>query len=85
MSTAERATPQERVLNVLRDGLSTWDDLKGLTKLNEERLGFTLGELLSLRKIWTERKNDLRVYGLERRVGLVPRFTPAHRRYTDRG
>jgi hypothetical protein len=46
-------TPQQRILSVLEDGARTWDALKGLTKINEERLGFSLGELLGLRKIWT--------------------------------
>jgi hypothetical protein len=84
VSTDKRVTPQDGILNALQGGLSTWDELKRVTKLNEERLGFTLGELLSLRKIWTAQKNDLRIYGLERRSGLVPRFTPPQRRYTDR-
>jgi hypothetical protein len=79
-----RATPQERILAVLQDGLRTWDDLKGLTKINEERLGVTLGELLSLRKIWTAHKNDVRVYGIERRLGLVPRLANQQQRATDK-
>jgi hypothetical protein len=79
-----RATPQERILAVLQGGLRTWDDLKGLTRINEERLGVTLGELLSLRKIWTAHKNDVRVYGLERRIGLVPRLAHQRQRSTDK-
>ena len=77
-------TAQDRILSVLESGLRTWDDLKGLTKINEERLGVTLGELFDLRKIWTAQKNGVRVYGLERRIGLVPRFSPLQRRATDR-
>lgn len=79
-----RPTAQERILAVLQDGLRTWDDLKGLTRINEERLGVTLGELLSLRKIWTAHKNDVRVYGLERRTGLVPRLAHQRQRSTDK-
>jgi hypothetical protein len=79
-----RPTPQERILNVLQGGLRTWDELKGSTKINDERLGVTLGELLSLRKIWTAQKNDIRVYGIERRTGLVPRFAHQRQRSTDR-
>ncbi len=80
MSTA---SPQQRVLDALQDGVLTWDELKGVTKTNDERLGFTLGELLDLRNIWTAQRNDSRVYGIEKRTGLVPRFTYAQRRSTD--
>ena len=79
-----RATPQERILAVLQGGLCTWDELKGSTKINDERLGVTLGELLGLRKIWTAQKNDVRVYGIERRTGLVPRLVHQRQRSTDR-
>lgn len=75
--------PQQRVLDALQDGILTWDALKGVTKVTDERLGFTLGELLDLRKIWTAQRNDTRVYGIEKRTGLVPRFTYAQRRSTD--
>ncbi len=75
---------QQRVLDALQDGILTWDALKAVTKINDERLGFALGELLNLRKIWTAQKNDTRVYGIEKRTGLVPRFTYAQRRSTDR-
>ncbi len=77
------ASPQQRVLDALRDGILAWDDLKGVTKANDERLGFTLGELLDLRKIWTAERNGLRVYGIEKRTGLVPRFSNPGRRSTD--
>ncbi|HEV7376633.1 MAG TPA: hypothetical protein VGN95_18110 [Pyrinomonadaceae bacterium] len=80
-------TPQQRILSVLEDGARTWDALKGLTKINEERLGFSLGELLGLRKIWTMirkiEKNDVRVYGIERREGLIPRSSHQSRRAAD--
>ncbi len=76
--------PRKRVLDALQDGIRTWDDLKGVTKIGDERLGFTLGELLDLRKIWTAQRNETRVYGIEKRTGLVPRFTYAQRRTTDR-
>ncbi len=78
------ASPRERLLDALQDGILTWDALKAVTKINDERLGFALGELLNLRKIWTAQKNDTRVYGIEKRTGLVPRFTYAQRRSTDR-
>jgi hypothetical protein len=61
----------------------TWDALKGVTKVNDEALGWSLGALLDLRKIWTAEHNDTRVYGIERRTGLVPRFSHPQRRITD--
>lgn len=76
-------TPQQRILSVLEGGALTWDALKKLAKVKEDRLGFTLGELLGLRKIWTIQRNDVRVYGLERRIGLVPRSSHQSRRAVD--
>jgi hypothetical protein len=73
----------ERILNAVRDRVQTWDELQALTKLNSERLGFTLGELFDMRKIWTVERNGVRVYGFERRTGLAPRFKPPQRRSTD--
>lgn len=77
MSEAEQATPltlrQQKVLDQLQKGIRTWDQLRALIKINNEVLGFTIGALLNQRKIWTAHKNDVRVYGLERRTGLVPR------------
>lgn len=78
-----RVSPQERILNALQTGARTWDDLRELTKISDERLGFTLGELFDLRKIWTVTRNGVRVYGLERRIGLVPRVSHPLRRSTD--
>ena len=82
-SKMDSTTPQQRILSVLERGVRTWDALKGLTKINEERLGFTIGELLGLRKIWTTQRNDVRVYGIERRKGLVPRASHQSRRAVD--
>ncbi len=74
---------QQRLLNALQNGMLTWDELKGIANCNEERLGIALGELLTLRKIWTVYENDIRVYGLEKRTGVVPRFVYPQRRSTD--
>lgn len=76
-------TPQQKVLAALENGVRTWDELRALTKINDERLGFTIGDLLDLRKIWTVQRGEVRVYGIERRVGLVPRFHHPLRRAGD--
>lgn len=80
-------TRQERILSVLESGACTWGELRKLAKINEEGLGLTLGELFGLRKIWsvirTMEKEDVRVYGLERRTGLVPRSSEHSRRADD--
>ena len=73
----------QRVLDALQGGARSWDDLKGVAKLNDERLGFTLGELLGQRLIWTAQREDRRMYGIERRTGLVPRFSNQQRQVTD--
>ena len=57
------ASSQQRVLDALEGGPLTWDDLKGVAKVNDEALGFALGALLDLRKVWTAQRNDTRVYG----------------------
>jgi hypothetical protein len=71
----------------LKDDVRTWETLKKLGKVNDEGLGFTLGELLGLRKIWTEiwtiEENDVRVYGLDRREGLLPRASHQSGRAAD--
>ena len=66
-------TPQQRILHVLEGGHRTWEALKGLANINDQVLGFTIGELLDQRKIWTTHDEGVRVYGVERRKGLVPR------------
>jgi len=76
-------TAEDRVLQVLQTGLRTWDELKAATKLNDERLGFALSDLFDRRKVWTAQQGDVRVYGLERRTGLKPRFAHLRRRSTD--
>jgi hypothetical protein len=79
----DRLTSQERILNALEGGVRNWDELKGLTYIQEDLLGINLGQLLGLRKIWTAHKNDVRVYGIEKRKGLVPRASHQSRRATD--
>ena len=75
---------QQRVLDALQRAARSWDDLKKVARMNDERLGLMLGELLNERLIWTERRDDdSRVYGIERRTGLVPRFANPQRRATD--
>lgn len=87
MAKVEQIAPttlrQERILNALKDGARTWDELRQLTKISEEGLGYTIGELLDLRKIWTRQKGEARIYGIEKRSGLVPRFGHPQRRSSD--
>jgi hypothetical protein len=81
---ATHSSPRhQKILDSLQSGIKTWDQLRAQTKINEEGLGFVIGELLDLRKIWTVEKNGIRVYGIERRTGLVPRFAHERRRTTD--
>ena len=72
----------QKVLDALQDGARTWDELRASTGINDDRLGTTIGELLDLRKIWTEARGEVRVYGIERRA-LVPRFANVQRRAND--
>lgn len=78
------AAPQQRVLNALQTGARDWEYLKVTAKLNDERLGLTLNALLNDRLIWTVQHNDKRLYGLEKRLGLVPRFAHPERRESDK-
>lgn len=87
MSKAEQSTDTTlrppTILEGLQAGICTWDELRTLTKVNDDNLGFMIGELLNQRKIWTAQKDDVRFYGLERRIGLLPRFSDPQRRSTD--
>lgn len=74
---------QLKILEHLRSKSRTWDELRALTKLNDDKLGFALGELLNRREIWTGQSEGVRVYGLERRRGLVARFANEQRRASD--
>ena len=75
---------QQEILDELQEGVRTWAQLRALMKINDDMLGFMLGALLNRRQIWTTQKNEVRVYGLEKRIGLVPRFSYPQRRSTDR-
>ena len=77
------ARPPQRVLEAIRSGACSWDGLRAVTKLNDDRLGTALAELLDARLIWTAEQNGGRVYGLERRRGLVPRGAHPRRRAGD--
>ena len=87
MSKPEQATVatmrQQKVLEHLQGGACTWQQLRAQIAVNDDNLGFVILELLNQRKIWTVQKNDVRVYGLERRSGLAPRFSYPQRRVTD--
>ncbi len=74
---------RQKVLTQLEGGVRTWDDLQALTKVSDENLGLVIGELLDLRKIWTGQRGDDRIYGIEKRTGLIPRFAPEPNRAGD--
>ena len=74
---------QQKVLDQLQVGIRTWDQIRAPTKINDDNLGITILELMNQRKIWTAQRNGVRFYGLERRTGLVPRFSHPERRCAD--
>jgi hypothetical protein len=74
---------QRKVLDGLQSGVLTWEGLRSLTKISDDGLGFVIGELIDLRKIWTTERNGVRVYGIERRTKLVTRSAPEQRRSSD--
>lgn len=57
---------QLRVLNALRDGARTWQEIQTLTDFNNDYLGILLGELLGRRMVKTGHRGDVRVYWLPR-------------------
>jgi hypothetical protein len=73
----------DMILNALQRGFRTWADIKELTKINDDRLGLTLCELLNLRKIWTAQRNGVRVYGIESKRGPAPQFITQRTRPGD--
>jgi hypothetical protein len=78
-----RKPPRELILEAAAVGEQTWDGLRTLTGLGDDRLGLVLVELFNARKIWARERGGVRVYGLERRGGLAPRFPHPWRRSTD--
>ena len=76
---------QRKVLDQLQGGARTWDQIRAPTKINDDNLGITILELLNQRKIWTAQEDGVRFYGLERRTGLVPRFSHPEWRSADSG
>ena len=85
MNPSKVTSPAEqRVLDALRTKPCSWDELRAAAKLGEEALGRVIGALLDARKIWTTEReqSDVRVYGFERRTGLMPRIH-AQRRADD--
>ncbi|MDT4967209.1 MAG: hypothetical protein QOJ64_1946 [Acidobacteriota bacterium] len=71
---------QQKILGYLQEGVRSWDQLRSLLRVNDDRLGFMILTLLNERKIWTAQKKGVRVYGLERRSGIAPRaFHPERR------
>ena len=83
MRKPPRKPPQELILEAAAVEEQTWDGLLALTGLGDDRLGLVLVELFNARKIWARERGGVRVYGLERRSGLAPRFSHPLRRSTD--
>jgi hypothetical protein len=79
----QKKPARELIIEAVAGGARTWDDLQALTDLSAERLGLALSELFDARRIWTGQSDGVRVYGLERRKGLKPRFRYPLRRSTD--
>jgi hypothetical protein len=81
---------EQIVLDDLRGGTRTQVQLLAALnnnpariKFNFDKLGAILLPLLGRRQIWTRSSGDDRIYGLEKRLGVVPRATSVHRRYDD--
>lgn len=57
---------QLRVLDALRGGERTWQELQAVTDFNNDYLGILLGELLGRRMVRTGHRDEVRVYWLPR-------------------
>jgi hypothetical protein len=57
---------QLRVLDALRDGERTWQEIQAVTEFNNDYLGILLGELLGRRMVKTGHRGEVRVYWLPR-------------------
>ena len=58
------AGAQLRVLELLRGGARTWDEIQAATEFDNDYLGLVLGVLFGQRKVQTGHQSEVRVYWL---------------------
>ena len=54
--------PHRRVLDAIREGRRTWEEIGAATNLNDGKLGRVFSDLLVQRKVKTEHRAGVRVY-----------------------
>jgi hypothetical protein len=54
--------PHQRVLDAIREGSRTWEEISAATKLDDNRLGQIFGDLLARKKVKTVHREGVRVY-----------------------
>ena len=54
--------PHQRVLDAIREGRRTWEEIAAATKLGDSRLGFIFSDLLARKKVKTVHRGGVRVY-----------------------
>ena len=54
--------PQKRVLDAIREGRRTWEEIAAATQLSDNQLGLIFSDLLVGKKVKTLHREGVRVY-----------------------
>jgi hypothetical protein len=54
--------PHQRVLDAIREGRRTWEEIAAVTRLGDSRLGLIFSDLLARKKVKTTYRGGVRVY-----------------------
>lgn len=79
MKRHSRESERERVVDAIKGGASTWDQISLAARIGEYRLGLVLVDLFDERKVKTRSFGDTRVYYLAPQAwqaSPLPRQTP---------
>ena len=60
--SAPKDNPHQRVLDAIRQGSRTWEEIGAATNLNNSKLGRIFSDLLVRKKVKTEHRAGVRVY-----------------------
>ena len=60
--------PHQRVLDAIREGARTWEEISAVTKLHNSHLGLILSDLFARKQVETVHREGVRVYTLSHKA-----------------